>query len=171
MKIDILPEKEKQEIRIMPQKTPDKKIGILPQSEKEAAITPSEPRSWNGMAQTPKWMKPVAALAALIVLAMCGWTTLSPARLAHDLEKTFWFQEAEEGGYLLVMEFNDGVANLYSYSLFGTQQIGYAPYEVTSFRTVNLNDTKLTIDVRKDEFKVSPALTTDAESEVWVAGW
>lgn len=170
MKIDILPEKEKQEIRILPQKTPDQ-IKILPDSEKETAIVPSETRSWDGIIHTPKWMRAVAALAAVVILATCGWMTLSPARLAHDLERTYWFQQSEDGSYLLLMEFDGDVANLYNYSIFGAQQIGYAPYKVKSFRTLQLNETDLTIDVGHKQFKVSPALVSEADSEIWTAGW
>lgn len=170
MKTDILPKGESRTCKILPGDS-EKSCRILPVSEKTPSVLPDEVKNWNGTITSGRGTLAAGVIAALLALALFGYSTLSPDRLSRDLTRGYWVQQDTESGTLLILQFGDEAADLYMYSLFGAQQIGTAPYEVRSFRTIEMGDTTIRIDIANHTMKAEPALVTGSSSEVWYEGY
>lgn len=170
MNMDILPDGNNRTSSILPNAEPGESQ-ILPSEEKCSSVMPMQTISWDGKIQLNRTIKIAAVLAGLLLAAICIWTTLTPASLRHDLTSKYWYQQEEETGTILLLSFGEETADLYMYSLFGSQYIGSAPYEVCSFRTIEMGDTKITVDIWNHTFKATPAIVTGNASELWIEGY
>lgn len=170
MKTDILPTGESRTSKILPSDD-GKASKILPVAEKTPSVLPDEVRSWNGSITAGRKTVAAGVIAALLALALFGFSTLSPQRLTRDLTRRYWIQQDTDSGTILLLQFGEEYADLYIYSLFGAQQVGSAPYEVSSFRTIKMGDTTITVDILNHTLHANPAIVTGASSEVWLEGY
>ena len=110
-------------------------------------------------------------VAALLALAILGFSVLSPARLTRDLTRRYWVQQDPQSGSVLILQFGEEYADLYLYSMFGAQQVGSAPYKVTSFRTIKMGDTTIKLDLFNHTMKADPSMVTGTPTETWYEGY
>ena len=55
--------------------------------------------------------------------------------------------------------------------MFGAQQVGSAPYKVTSFRTIEMGDTTIKLDLFNHTMKADPSMVTGTPTETWYEGY
>lgn len=170
MNTDILPTGESGTSKILPE---DNVISsrILPDAEKTPSILPCEIKPWNGNISSGRGTFVAGVVAALLALAMFGFSVLSPARLTRDLTRRYWVQQDPQSGSVLILQFGEEYADLYLYSMFGAQQVGSAPYKVASFRTIEMGDTTIKLDIFNHTMKADPSMVTGTPTETWYEGY
>lgn len=80
-------------------------------------------------------------------------------------------QQDPQSGSVLILQFGEEYADLYLYSMFGAQQVGSAPYKVTSFRTIKMGDTTIKLDLFNHTMKADPSMVTGTPTETWYEGY
>ena len=139
--------------------------------EKDFAWTPDEVKAWNGCISSGRSTLVAGVVAALLTLALFAFSVLSPARLTQDLTRRYWIQQDPQSGSVLILQFGEEYADLYLYSMFGAQQVGSAPYKVTSFRTIEMGDTTIKLDIFNHTMKADPSMVTGTPTEMWYEGY
>lgn len=170
MNTTILPTGESRTSKILP-KDNGNSSKILPDAEKTPSILPVEVKTWNGSITSGRSTLIAGLVAALLALAILGFSVLSPARLTRDLTRRYWVQQDPQSGSVLILQFGKEYADLYLYSMFGAQQVGSAPYKVTSFRTIKMGDTTIKLDLFNHTMKADPSMVTGTPTETWYEGY
>ena len=94
MNTTILPTGESRTSKILP-KDNGNSSKILPDAEKTPSILPVEVKTWNGSITSGRSTLIAGLVAALLALAILGFSVLSPARLTRDLTRRYWVQQEE----------------------------------------------------------------------------
>lgn len=170
MKTDILPTGGSGTSKILPVEGGNSSK-ILPETEKTPSILPDEVKAWNGCISSGRSTFVAGVVAALLTLALFAFSVLSPARLTQDLTRRYWIQQDPQSGSVLILQFGEEYADLYLYSMFGAQQVGSAPYKVTSFRTIEMGDTTIKLDIFNHTMKADPSMVTGTPTEMWYEGY
>ena len=148
MKTDILPTGGSGTSKILPVEGGNSSK-ILPETEKTPSILPDEVKAWNGCISSGRSTLVAGVVAALLTLALFAFSVLSPARLTRDLTRRYWIQQDPQSA----------------------QQVGSAPYKVTSFRTIEMGDTTIKLDIFNHTMKADPSMVTGTPTEMWYEGY